>query len=80
MFTTPLTQGTDSYAVFYPVSFSTAPKIQATLEVGNDVMYNLSIKDISAAGYTGLLSDDLAEAGAKIHTFASLQQNPAVAD
>jgi len=80
VFTTSLTQGTDSYAVFYPVSFSTAPKVQATLEVGNDVMYNLSIKNISAAGYTGLLSDDLAEAGAKIHTFASLQQNPAVAD
>lgn len=80
VFTTSLTPGTDSYAVFYPVSFSTAPKVQATLEVGNDVMYNLSIKNISAAGYTGLLSDDLAEAGAKIHTFASLQQNPAVAD
>lgn len=80
VFTTSLTQGTDSYAIFYPVSFSTAPKVQATLEVGNDVMYNLSIKSISAAGYTGLLSDDLAEAGAKIHTFASVQQNPAVAD
>jgi len=80
VFTTSLTQGTDSYAIFYPVSFTTAPKVQATLEVGSDVMYNLSIKSIGTAGYTGLLSDDLAEAGAKIHTFASVQQNPAVAD
>ena len=80
VFTTSLTPGADSYAIFYPVSFTTPPKVQATLEVASDVMYNLSIKSISGYGYSGLLSDDLAEAGAKIHTFASLQQNPAVAD
>ena len=80
VFTTSLTPGADSYAIFYPVSFTTPPKVQATLEVASDVMYNLSIKSISGYGYTGLLSDDLAEAGAKIHTFASVQQNPAVAD
>ena len=80
VFTTSLTQGTDSYAIFYPVTFTTTPKVQATLEVAGDVMYNLSIKSIGTAGYTGLLSDDLAEAGAQIHTFASVQQNPAVAD
>lgn len=80
VFTTSLTQGADSYAVLYPVSFTTVPKVQATLEVSSDVMYNLSIKNIGTAGYTGLLSDDLAEAGAKIHTFASVQQNPDVAD
>lgn len=79
-FTTPLTQGTDTYAVFYPVAFTSAPKVQATLEVDGDIMYNLSIKNIGTAGYTGLLSDDLAEPNAKIHTFASVQQNPAVAD
>ena len=36
-------------------------------------MYNLSIKSIGTAGYTGLLSDNILEAGAKIHTFASTQ-------
>jgi len=80
VFTTSLTQGRDSYAILYPVTFTTTPKVQATLEVAGDVMYNLSIKSIGTAGYTGLLSDDLAEAGAQIHTFASVQQNPAVAD
>ena len=79
-FTTPLTQGTDAYAVFYPVTFTTTPKVQATLEVDGNVTYNLSIRNIGTAGYTGLLSDDLAEPNAKIHTFASVQQNPAVAD
>jgi len=80
VFTTSLTPGTDAYAIYYPVAFTTTPKVQSTLEVAGDVMYNLSMKDIGAAGYTGLLSDDLAEAGAKIHTFASVQLNPNIAD
>lgn len=63
----------DAYAVIYPVPFATAPKIQATLEVQGDVMYNLSVKSIGTDGYTGLLSDNVLEAGAKIHTFASTQ-------
>lgn len=63
----------DAYAVIYPVPFATAPKVQATLEVPGDVMYNLSIRSISEVGYTGLLSDNILEAGAKIHTFASTQ-------
>jgi hypothetical protein len=63
----------DAYAVIYPVPFATAPKVQATLEVPGDVMYNLSIRSISEVGYTGLLSDNVLEAGARIHTFASTQ-------
>ena len=65
----------DAFAIIYPVPFSLAsnPKIQATLEVDGDVMYNLAIKNISYSGYTGVLSDNLAEANAKIHTFASVQ-------
>lgn len=63
----------DAYAVIYPVPFATTPKVQATLEVPGDVMYNLSIKSISEVGYTGLLSDNILEAGARIHTFASTQ-------
>jgi len=63
----------DAYAVIYPVPFATPPKIQATLEVPGDVMYNLSIRSINEIGYTGLLSDNILEAGARIHTFASTQ-------
>jgi hypothetical protein len=63
----------DAYAIIYPVPFATTPKIQATLEVPGDVMYNLSIRSIGTDGYTGILSDNVLEAGAKIHTFASTQ-------
>jgi hypothetical protein len=74
IFTTPLTAGSDSYQINYPISFGgPIPKIQATLEVPGNILYNLSISNIQTYGYTGLLSDDLAEVGAKIHTFASIQ-------
>ena len=65
----------DAYAVIYPVPFLAIPKIQATLEVDptSDVMYNLSVRSIGLEGYTGILSDNILEAGAKIHTFASTQ-------
>jgi hypothetical protein len=77
IFTKTLTVGSDAYAVIYPVPFpyNTIPKVLATLEVdqNSDVMYNLSIRSITSGGYTGLLSDNILEAGAKIHTFASTQ-------
>ena len=77
VFTKTLVTGSDAYAVIYPVPFpyNTIPKVQATLEVdqNSDVMYNLSIRSITSGGYTGLLSDNISEAGAKIHTFASIQ-------
>ena len=77
VFTKTLDAGSDAYAVIYPVPFpyNTIPKVQATLEVdqNSDVMYNLSIRSITSGGYTGLLSDNILEAGAKIHTFASTQ-------
>jgi hypothetical protein len=74
IFTTPLTAGSDTYQINYPVSFGgPIPKIQATLEVPGNVLYNLSISDIKTYGYTGLLSDDLTEINAKIHTFASIE-------
>ena len=65
----------DAYAVMYPVPFLTTPKIQATLEVDptSDVMYNLSVRSIGLEGYTGILSDNILEPGAVIHTFASTQ-------
>ena len=65
----------DAYAIMYPVPFLTIPKIQATLEVdqNSDVMYNLSVRKVGLEGYTGILSDNILEAGAKIHTFASTQ-------
>lgn len=62
----------DAYAIIYPAAFASAPKIQATLEVPGDVMYNLSVRSIGTDGYTGILSDNVLEAGAKIHTYASL--------
>lgn len=77
VFTKTLDAGLDAYAVIYPVPFpyNTIPKVQATLEVdqNSDVMYNLSIRSITSGGYTGLLSDNILEAGTKIHTFASTQ-------
>ena len=77
VFTKTLDIGSDAYAVIYPVPFpyNTIPKVQATLEVdqNSDVMYNLSIRSITSGGYTGLLSDNILEANAKIHTFASTQ-------
>lgn len=75
VFTKTLDVGSDAYAVIYPVPFLTTPKIQATLEVGqnSDVMYNLSVRSVGLEGYTGLLSDNIAENDVKIHTFASTQ-------
>lgn len=74
VFTTNLTPvNLDAYAIIYPTAFASTPKIQATLEVPGDVMYNLSIRSIGTDGYTGILSDNVLEAGAKIHTFASTQ-------
>jgi hypothetical protein len=74
VFTTSLAVGLDAYQIDFPLSFGgPIPKIQATLEVPGEVMYNLSTRSIGTAGYTGLLSDNILEAGAKIHTFASTQ-------
>ena len=74
VFTKTLDVGSDAYQIDFPVSFGgPIPKVQATLEVPGDVMYNLSTKSIGTAGYTGLLSDNILEAGVKIHTFASTQ-------
>ena len=74
VFTKTLDIGLDAYQIDFPVSFGgPIPKVQATLEVDNDVMYNLSIKSIGTAGYTGVLSDNIAENNVKIHTFASTQ-------
>lgn len=77
VFTKTLDIGSDAYAVIFPVPFpyNAIPKVQATLEVdqNSDVMYNLSIRSIASGGYTGLLSDNIQEANAKIHTFASTQ-------
>lgn len=75
VFTTNLTPGADAYSINYPVPFGgvTPPKVQATLEVAGDVMYNLSIQSVGFTGYTGLLSDNVLESNVKIHTFASTQ-------
>ncbi len=73
VFTTPLTPGADTYTINYPVVFGSIPKVQATLEVAGDVMYNLSIKSINQTGYVGLLSDNVLENDVSIHTFASTQ-------
>lgn len=74
VFSTALTPGSDAYTILFNPVFGSAPKVQATLEVPGDVMYNLSVKNIGTAGYTGALSDDLTEANTYIHTFASLTQ------
>jgi hypothetical protein len=75
VFTTSLTPGADAYSINYPVPFGgvTPPKVQATLEVSGDVMYNLSVRSVGFTGYTGLLSDNVLESNVKIHTFASTQ-------
>jgi hypothetical protein len=73
VFSTTLNVGLDAYQINFPVAFGSTPKVLATLEVPGDVMYNLSTNSIGTAGYTGLLSDNILEAGAKIHTFASTQ-------
>lgn len=75
VFTTNLTPGADAYSINYPVPFGgvTPPKVQATLEVSGDVMYNLSVRSVGLTGYTGLLSDNVLESNVKIHTFASTQ-------
>jgi hypothetical protein len=75
VFTTSLTPGADAYSINYPVPFGGVipPKVQATLEVAGDVMYNLSVQSVGFTGYTGLLSDNVLESNVKIHTFASTQ-------
>jgi len=74
VFTKTLARGLDAYQIDFPVSFGgPIPKVQATLEVPGEVMYSLSTRSIGTAGYTGLLSDNIAEDDVKIHTFASTQ-------
>lgn len=74
VFTKTLTPGLDAYQIDFPVSFGgPIPKVQASLEVAGEVMYSLSTRSIGTAGYTGVLSDNIAENGVKIHTFASTQ-------
>ena len=74
VFTKTLAPGLDAYQIDFPVSFGVPiPKVQATLEVAGEVMYNLSTRSIGTAGYTGVLSDNIAENDVKIHTFASTQ-------
>lgn len=74
VFTKTLAPGLDAYQIDFPVSFGgPIPKVQATLEVAGEVMYNLSTRSIGTAGYTGVLSDNIAENDVKIHTFASTQ-------
>lgn len=73
VFTTTLNVGLDEYQINYPVAFGATPKVLATLEVPGNVMYSLSTRSIGTAGYTGVLSDNILEVGAKIHTFASTQ-------
>ena len=74
VFTKTLTPGLDAYQIDFPVSFGgPIPKVQASLEVAGEVMYSLSTRSVGTAGYTGVLSDNIAENGVKIHTFASTQ-------
>jgi hypothetical protein len=73
VFTRTLAPGLDAYAIIYPVAFASTPKIQATLEVPGEVMYNLSVRSVGQNGYTGVLSDNIAESPVYIHTFASTQ-------
>ena len=73
VFTRALAPGLDAYAIIYPVAFASTPKIQATLEVPGEVMYNLSVRSVDQNGYTGVLSDNIAESPVYIHTFASTQ-------
>jgi hypothetical protein len=73
VFRTELAPGLDAYAITYPVAFVGTPKVQATLEVPDQVMYNLSVRSVGSAGYTGVLSDNIAESPVYIHTFASTQ-------
>ena len=77
VFTTNLTVGSDEFGINYPVIYNqgTNVKVIATLEMpsNSDVMYQLSTKNVGTTGYSGILSDILLEAGAKIHTLASSQ-------
>ena len=73
VFRSPLAPGLDAYASTYPVPFVGTPKVQATLEVPGEVMYNLSVRSVGSDGYTGVLSDNIAESPVYIHTFASTQ-------
>jgi hypothetical protein len=73
VFRSTLAPGLDAYAITYPVAFVGTPKVQATLEVPGEVMYNLSVRSVGSEGYTGVLSDNIAESPVYIHTFASTQ-------
>jgi hypothetical protein len=73
VFRSTLAPGLDAYAIIYPVPFVGTPKVQATLEVPGEVMYNLSVRSVASDGYTGVLSDNIAESPVYIHTFASTQ-------
>lgn len=69
---TVIPTGTDSYFVTFGITFSSIPKVQATVEVTGDVMYYVAIRNRTTSGYTALFSDTVLESGVYVNTFASI--------
>lgn len=72
-FSTSLTPtGLDVYAISFPVTFSSAPRVQSTIEVTGNIMYSINIQSRTTSGYNALISDFIGESGVVLHSFCSL--------
>ena len=64
--------GLDNYFIQFPLNFSSAPRVVASVEVTGNVMYNIAVQSRTISGYTCLFSDLVAESGVSVNTIATL--------
>lgn len=63
----------ESTGITYPVAFASVPNsVQVTFEPSTDVVYMVSVKNRTTAGFTAEFSDVILEAGNKLNVFASI--------
>ena len=71
-FNTAIASGNDTYYISFPSSFTSIPKIYATVEVTGNIMYAFNVIGKTVAGYTGIFSDTVQENGVSIDTLAMI--------
>ncbi len=64
--------GNDTYFIEFPFSFSSAPKVVASVEITGDVLYSIAIRNRTVSGYSVIFSDYIAESGVGVHTIATI--------
>lgn len=67
-----VSSGADNMGVTFPSVFGSLPKIQTSVEVSQDIMYAVNIKNKTVSGFTAIFSDTIRETGVFLHVFASI--------